>query len=54
MGTMADPQSFVEELFEAALTRPPEERIAWLDLACPDSPEVRHLVERLLLAHERV
>lgn len=53
MGTMADSQSFVEELFEAALTRPPEERIAWLDSACPDSPEVRLLVKRLLLADEQ-
>jgi len=53
METMADSQRFVEELFEAALAQPPEERIAWLDLACPDSPEVRYLVKKLLLADEQ-
>jgi serine/threonine protein kinase len=53
METMADSQRFVEELFEAALARPPQERIAWLDLACPDSPEIRHLVKKLLLAEEQ-
>ncbi|HZQ43449.1 MAG TPA: protein kinase [Acidobacteriaceae bacterium] len=50
---MADSQKFVEDLFEAALARPPEERSAWLDVACPDSPEVRELVRMLLLADER-
>ncbi len=53
METMADSQKFVEDLFEAALARPPEERSAWLDVACPDSPEVRELVRMLLLADER-
>ena len=53
MGTMADSQKFVEDLFEAALTRPAEERSAYLDVACPDSPEVRHLVKMLLLADEQ-
>lgn len=53
METMADSQRFVEELFDAALALPPEKRIAWLDSACPHSPEVRHLVERLLLAEEQ-
>ncbi|HEX5284230.1 MAG TPA: protein kinase [Bryocella sp.] len=50
---MADSQKFVEDLFEAALTRPPEERSAWLDVACPDSPQVRELVRMLLLADQR-
>src|SRR5215469_4500065 len=53
METMADSQQLVEELFEAALARPPAERSAWLDDACPDSPEVRHLVKMLLLADEQ-
>ena len=53
METMADSQKFVEDLFEAALARPPAERSAYLDVACPDSPEVRHLVRMLLLADER-
>lgn len=53
METMADSQKFVEDLFEAALARPPAERSAYLDDACPDSPEVRHLVRMLLLADER-
>ena len=53
METMADSQNLVENLFEAALARPPEERIAYLDDACPNSPEVRHLVKMLLLADER-
>ncbi len=52
-GNMADSEKLVEDLFEAALARPPEERTAWLDGACPDSPEVRELVRMLLLADER-
>ncbi|HEV2575710.1 MAG TPA: protein kinase [Acidobacteriaceae bacterium] len=50
---MADSQKFVEDLFEAALARPREERSAYLDSACPDSPQVRELVRMLLLADER-
>lgn len=50
---MADSQNLVEDLFEAALARPPEERSAYIDVACPDSPEVRHLVKMLLLADEQ-
>src|SRR5579875_355393 len=53
METMADSRKFVEDLFEAALARAPEERSAWLDSACPDSPQVRELVRMLLLADER-
>jgi serine/threonine-protein kinase len=53
METMADSQKFVEDLFEAALAQPPEERLAYLDHACPESPEVRDLVKMLLLADER-
>ena len=53
METMADSQKFVEDLFEAALAQPPEERLAYLDHACPDSPETRELVKMLLLADQR-
>jgi serine/threonine-protein kinase len=53
METMADSQNLVEDLFEAALAQPPEKRIAYLDVACPDSPEVRHLVKMLLLADQQ-
>jgi TolB-like protein/tRNA A-37 threonylcarbamoyl transferase component Bud32 len=53
METMADSQNLVENLFEAALAKPPDERGAFLDSACPNSPEVRQLVKMLLLADER-
>jgi serine/threonine-protein kinase len=53
METMADSEKLVEDLFEAALARPAEERTAWLDGACPNSPQLRELVRRLLLANER-
>lgn len=50
---MADSPNLVEDLFEAALAQPPENRIAYLDVACPDSPEVRHLVKMLLIADQQ-
>jgi serine/threonine-protein kinase len=53
METMADSRNLVEDLFEAALAQPPEKRIAYLDGACPDSPEVRHLVKMLLIADQQ-
>jgi eukaryotic-like serine/threonine-protein kinase len=53
METMPDSQKFVEDLFEAALAQPPGERLAYLDHACPGSPEIRDLVKVLLLADER-
>ena len=53
METMADSQNLVEDLFEAALAQPPEKRSAYVDSACPDSPEVRNLVKMLLLADEQ-
>jgi eukaryotic-like serine/threonine-protein kinase len=43
----------VEELFEAALARPPEVREAFLDSVCANSPELRGPVEDLLLANEQ-
>lgn len=50
---MADSEKLVEDLFEAALARPAEERTAWLNGACPESPEVRELVRMLLVANKR-
>lgn len=52
METMADSRK-IEDLFEAALAQPPEERLAYLDVACPDAPDVRDLVKMLLLADEQ-
>lgn len=48
METMAQSRKSVEELFEAALARSPKERTAFLDEECPDSPDVRKIVELLL------
>jgi eukaryotic-like serine/threonine-protein kinase len=47
---MPSRQYSVEELFEAALAQPPEARMAFLDQACANSPELRGLVEDRLLA----
>jgi eukaryotic-like serine/threonine-protein kinase len=46
---MADP----EQLFGEALEMQPEQRAAFLDRACENSPEIRHIVDRLLRDHER-
>ena len=50
---MPSRQYSVEELFEAALARPPEVRKAFLDSVCANSPELRGPVEDLLLADEQ-
>ena len=42
-----------EELFGAALDLAPESRAAFLDQACRDSPELRQLVDELLLENDR-
>jgi eukaryotic-like serine/threonine-protein kinase len=52
METMAYSQKCVEDLFEAALARPQEERRAFLDAVCPDSPGLRQRVEVLLQADD--
>ena len=41
-----------EELFHAALERPPAERRAFLDTACREDPELRRLVETLISKDE--
>ncbi len=43
----------VEEVFEAALQRPPEERPQFLDGACEDDIPLRNQVDTLLLALQR-
>src|ERR1700680_953658 len=47
---MPSRQYSVEELFEAALARPPEVRKAFLDSVCANLPELRGPVEDLLSA----
>ncbi len=42
-----------ETLFQEALSRPPEERAAFLEQACAGRPELRAAVEALLAAHEK-
>ena len=38
----------IQDVYLAALTRPPEERLAWLDTACETDPDLRDEVESLL------
>ena len=42
-----------ETLFADALSRPPEERPAFLDAACAGRPDLRAAVDALLAAHEK-
>ena len=51
---MANQQESAEEIFGAALDLPPEQRPAYLAAACRGSVELRHMVEALLLDHERL
>ena len=51
---MASEQHIVEQVFGAALDQSPGKRGAFLDEACQDSPELRHQVEELLLANQRL
>jgi tetratricopeptide (TPR) repeat protein len=48
---MAPDLAKVEELFEAARSRPPDERARYLDEACGRDTELRVAVESLLTAH---
>src|SRR5215470_1820431 len=43
----------VNDLFQSAVQRAPEERAAFLDEACHDDEEMRREVESLLTSHER-
>jgi hypothetical protein len=46
---MSDQEQSAERLLGATLDLPPERRSAYLDQACRGAPELRRLVEELLL-----
>ena len=50
---MGQQRQSVEKLFGDALDMAPEARRAFLDAACQDEPELKHLVEQLLMEDER-
>jgi serine/threonine protein kinase/Tfp pilus assembly protein PilF len=50
---MGQQKQSVEKLFGDALDMAPEARRAFLDAACRDEPELKHLVEQLLIENER-
>ena len=50
---MDNQEQLAEELFEVALDMPAEKRAAYLDQACHDAPELRQIVEELLLENDR-
>jgi eukaryotic-like serine/threonine-protein kinase len=50
---MTSQQQSVEHMFGAALEQKPEDRRAFLDAACANAPEVRRLVEELLMEDAR-
>jgi serine/threonine protein kinase len=50
---MGQQRQSVEKLFGDALDMAPEARGAFLDAACHDDPELKHLVEQLLIEDER-
>ena len=50
---MTDPGQSAEELFGEALELPPEQRSAFLEQACRDTPQLRSVVEGLLEKHQR-
>jgi serine/threonine protein kinase/Flp pilus assembly protein TadD len=55
MTTMTTPESPVEAIFSAALSKQsPEVRAAYLDEVCRGEPELRRRVERLLEAHPKL
>jgi hypothetical protein len=50
---MGEQRQSVEKLFGDALFMEPEARGAFLDAACREEPELKHLVEQLLMEDER-
>ena len=50
---MGQQRQSVEKVFGDALDMVPEARRAFLEAACHDEPELKHLVEQLLVEHER-
>jgi eukaryotic-like serine/threonine-protein kinase len=53
MGKMRQQRQSAEKLFGDALDIEPQARRAFLDAACHDEPELKHLVEQLLMEDER-
>jgi serine/threonine protein kinase/Tfp pilus assembly protein PilF len=53
MGKMGQQRQSVVQLFGDAIDMEPEARRAFLDAACQDEPELKHLVEQLLMEDER-
>src|SRR6202012_3155807 len=51
---MNEREPIAEELFEEALELSPEQRSAFLEKACRDSPELRRSVEALLDENDRL
>jgi hypothetical protein len=52
-GKMGQQRQPLEKLFGDALEMEPEARRAFLDAACHDEPELKHLIEQLLMEDER-
>jgi hypothetical protein len=52
-GKMGQQRQSVEKLFGDALEMEPEAGRAFLDAACHDEPELKHLIEQLLMEDER-
>src|SRR5246127_4580434 len=50
---MGEQRQSVEKLFGDALSMEPEARAAFLDGACHNDPELKHLVEEMLMEDER-
>jgi hypothetical protein len=51
---MGQQRQSAERLFGDALDMKPKARHAFLDAACRDEPELKHLVEKLLKEDERI
>jgi hypothetical protein len=51
---MANQEQSADEVFEAALDLPPDQRSAYLVRVCRESPELRSLVEGLLFDYQRM
>ena len=51
---MADPEQSAEQLFSEALDLPLEQRLAFLDQACRGAPDLRRLVDGLLVENQRM
>jgi hypothetical protein len=50
---MGQQRQFVAKLFGDSLNMEPEARRTSLDAACHDEPELKHLIEQLLMQDER-